>query len=66
MERYLAYPTKPQINEFFISPGSFNRIIKVSIPQLIVIEKICLATGTPISEALTLTRSQITDYKYKR
>ncbi|WP_244230818.1 tyrosine-type recombinase/integrase [Vibrio ouci] len=37
--------------------------MKVSIPQLIVIAKICLATGARISAALTLTRSQITEYK---
>ncbi len=35
----------------------------VSIPQLIVISKICLATGARISEALTLTRSQVAEFK---
>ncbi|MDN3697038.1 tyrosine-type recombinase/integrase [Vibrio cortegadensis] len=62
-EKNLAYLTKPQINDFFTNLASFNRVIKVSIPQLIVIAKICLATGARISEALTLTRSQVTEFK---
>ncbi|EDK30807.1 Integrase [Vibrionales bacterium SWAT-3] len=62
-EKNLAYLTKPQIEEFLFNLKNFNRVITVSIPQLIVISKICLATGARISEALTLTRSQVAEFK---
>lgn len=62
-EKHLAYLTKPQIDEFFDELQNCKRVIKVSIPQIIVIAKICLATGARISEALTLTRTQITEFK---
>lgn len=62
-EKHLAYLTKPQIEEFLNRLSSFNRVIKVSIPQLIVISKICLATGARVSEALNLTHSQVSEYK---
>ena len=62
-EKHLAYLTKPQIDEFFDELQNCKRVIKVSIPQIIVIAKICLATGARISEALTLTHTQITEFK---
>jgi hypothetical protein len=62
-EKHLAYLTKPQIEEFFDNLQNCNRAIKASIPLIIVIAKICLATGARISEALTLTRTQITELK---
>ena len=62
-EKPLTYLTKPEITQFLDTLSQFDRCIKVSIPQLVVISKICLATGTRINEALSLKRSQVTRYK---
>ncbi len=62
-QRELTFLTKNQIRSFLNTLGNYDRCIKVSIPQLVVIAKICLATGARINEALRLQHSQITQYK---
>lgn len=63
-QRALAYLDKADIQPFLQRLGSFESEGRsVSIPEIVLIAKICLATGARISEALSLERSQISEFK---
>ncbi|HDI3177364.1 TPA: site-specific integrase [Vibrio cholerae] len=63
-QRALAYLDKADIQPFLQRLGSFESDGRsVSIPEIVLIAKICLATGARISEALSLERSQISEFK---
>ncbi|HDZ9124074.1 TPA: site-specific integrase [Vibrio cholerae] len=63
-QRALAYLDKADIQPFLERLGRFeNEGRSVSIPEIVLIAKICLATGARISEALSLERSQISEFK---
>lgn len=63
-QRALAYLDKADIQPFLQRLGSFESDGRsVSIPEIVLIAKICLATGSRISEALSLERSQISEFK---
>ncbi|HDZ9486367.1 site-specific integrase [Vibrio cholerae] len=63
-QRALAYLDKADIQPFLQRLGSFESDGRsVSIPDIVLIAKICLATGARISEALSLERSQISEFK---
>ncbi|HDZ1815519.1 TPA: site-specific integrase [Vibrio cholerae] len=63
-QRALAYLDKADIQPFLQRLGSFESGGRsVSIPEIVLIAKICLATGARISEALSLERSQISEFK---
>ncbi|ENS4992185.1 site-specific integrase [Vibrio cholerae] len=63
-QRALAYLDKADIQPFLQRLGGFESEGRsVSIPEIILIAKICLATGARISEALSLERSQISEFK---
>ncbi len=59
-ERELAFLTKDQINPLLARVQSDN---SPSAKQVYVACKICLATGARIGEALSLKRSQVSQYK---
>ncbi|WP_033928148.1 site-specific integrase [Vibrio cholerae] len=63
-QRALAYLDKADIQPFLQRLGGFESEGRsVSIPEIVLIAKICLATGARISEALSLERSQISEFK---
>ncbi|ELI0357917.1 site-specific integrase [Vibrio cholerae] len=63
-QRALAYLDKTDIQPFLQRLGGFESEGRsVSIPEIVLIAKICLATGARISEALSLERSQISEFK---
>ncbi|GIA04600.1 TPA: site-specific integrase [Vibrio cholerae] len=63
-QRALAYLDKADIQPFLQRLSSFESDGRsVSIPEIVLIAKICLATGARISEALSLERSQISEFK---
>nr|ELY5254428.1 site-specific integrase [Vibrio cholerae] len=63
-QRALAYLDKADIQPFLQRLGGFESDGRsVSIPEIVLIAKICLATGARISEALSLERSQISEFK---
>ncbi|EOX3459318.1 site-specific integrase [Vibrio cholerae] len=63
-QRALAYLDKADIQSFLQRLGGFESEGRsVSIPEIVLIAKICLATGARISEALSLERSQISEFK---
>ncbi|MDV2360296.1 site-specific integrase [Vibrio cholerae] len=63
-QRALAYLDKADIQPFLERLGDFESEGRsVSIPEIVLIAKICLATGARISEALSLERSQISEFK---
>ncbi|GHX04019.1 integrase [Vibrio cholerae] len=63
-QRALAYLDKADIQPFLERLGGFESEGRsVSIPEIVLIAKICLATGARISEALSLERSQISEFK---
>ncbi|EGZ6888398.1 site-specific integrase [Vibrio cholerae] len=63
-QRALAYLDKADIQPFLERLGGFESDGRsVSIPEIVLIAKICLATGARISEALSLERSQISEFK---
>ncbi|HFC9429579.1 TPA: site-specific integrase [Vibrio cholerae] len=63
-QRALAYLDKADIQPFLQRLVSFESDGRsVSIPEIVLIAKICLATGARISEALSLERSQISEFK---
>ncbi|EOG9749040.1 site-specific integrase [Vibrio cholerae] len=63
-QRALAYLDKADIQPFLQRLGCFESEGRsVSIPEIVLIAKICLATGARISEALSLERSQISEFK---
>ncbi len=64
-QRSLAFLDKSDIHPFLDRLKEFeeSRLISVSIPQIVLVAKICLATGSRISEALSLKCSQISKYK---
>ncbi|EGR4142004.1 site-specific integrase [Vibrio cholerae] len=63
-QRALAYLDKADIQPFLERLGRFESEGRsVSIPEIVLIAKICLATGARISEALSLERSQISEFK---
>lgn len=61
-QRELAYLHEKDISVFLDELGSIVAR-SVSIPQIVLIAKICLATGARIEEALTLKCSQVSKYK---
>ncbi|MGL4193221.1 MAG: site-specific integrase [Vibrio sp.] len=63
-QRALAYLDKTDIQPFLQRLSGFESGGRsVSIPQIVLIAKICLATAARISEALSLERSQISEFK---
>ncbi|GHY29029.1 integrase [Vibrio cholerae] len=63
-QRALAYLDKADIQPFLQRLSGFESDGRsVSIPEIVLIAKICLATGARISEALSLERSQISEFK---
>ncbi|EOW9433926.1 site-specific integrase [Vibrio cholerae] len=63
-QRALAYLDKADIQPFLQRLGGVESEGRsVSIPEIVLIAKICLATGARISEALSLERSQISEFK---
>ncbi|MBG0760905.1 integrase [Vibrio cidicii] len=64
-QRSLAYLEKADIQPFLDRLSSFEteELLSVSIPQMVLIAKICLATGARISEALSLKCSQVSEFK---
>ncbi|HFG1695084.1 TPA: site-specific integrase [Vibrio cholerae] len=63
-QRALAYLDKADIQPFLQRLSGFESEGRsVSIPEIVLIAKICLATGARISEALSLERSQISEFK---
>ncbi|MCG6368689.1 phage integrase [Vibrio fluvialis] len=63
-QRSLAYLNKQDIPAFLNAIKQFDDgKVSVSIAQIILIAKICLATGARISEALSLKCSQVSKYK---
>ncbi len=63
-QRSLAYLNKQDIPVFLKTLEQFDGgKVSISIPQLILIAKICLATGARISESLSLKCSQVSEYK---
>lgn len=64
-QRSLAFLAKVDIHPFLDQLSEFgNGSAKtVSIPQIVLVAKICLATGCRISEALSLKCSQVSKYK---
>ncbi len=63
-QRSLAYLHKQNIPEFLHALEQFDDgKVSISIPQIVLIAKICLATGARISEALSLKCSQVSKYK---
>ncbi|ELU8401779.1 tyrosine-type recombinase/integrase [Vibrio fluvialis] len=63
-QRSLAYLDKEDIPVFLSQISQFaSERLTVSMHQIVLIAKICLATGARISEALSLKCSQVSKYK---
>ncbi|MEZ9233275.1 tyrosine-type recombinase/integrase [Vibrio amylolyticus] len=63
-QRALAFLSKLDITDFLEQLESFKDESRtVCIPQMVLIAKICLATGARISEALELKCSQVSKFK---
>ena len=64
-QRSLAYLDKSDIHPFLerLTHFDLNETRSVSLQQIVLIAKVCLATGARISEVLSLKRSQVSQFK---